>query len=67
MLWMAGFHLCFDLNYYGLIQQNFYAHPSGSWSARVQNTTGGALSARECGYLKKVPRGGFARKLSLRI
>ena len=28
MLWMAGFHLCFDLNQSGLIaKQNFYADP----------------------------------------
>lgn len=28
MLWMAGFHACFDLNHFGLIApQNFYADP----------------------------------------
>jgi uncharacterized membrane protein len=29
ILWMAGFHFCFDLNFYGLLQprQNFYIDP----------------------------------------
>jgi uncharacterized membrane protein len=27
MLWMAAFHFAFDLNYFGLIRQNFYADP----------------------------------------
>lgn len=31
MLWMAGFHFCFDLNYYGFIKQDFYADPLWVW------------------------------------
>ena len=32
MLWMAGFHACFDLNHFGLIApQNFYADPLWTW------------------------------------
>ncbi len=27
MLWMAVFHFCFDLNHFGLIQQNFHTQP----------------------------------------
>ena len=27
MLWMTAFHFCFDLNFFGLIQQNFYRDP----------------------------------------
>jgi uncharacterized membrane protein len=27
MLWMAGFHFCFDLNYFRFIRQNFHADP----------------------------------------
>ena len=28
MLWMTGFHFCFDLNYFGFIRQNFYENPA---------------------------------------
>jgi uncharacterized membrane protein len=33
MLWMAGFHFCFDLNVQGLMQprQNFYGDPFWTW------------------------------------
>jgi len=27
MVWMAAFHFCFDLNYFGVIRQNFYTDP----------------------------------------
>ena len=27
IIWMATFHFCFDLNYFGLIRQNFYSDP----------------------------------------
>ncbi|KQW36996.1 DUF1624 domain-containing protein [Rhizobacter sp. Root404] len=27
IVWMALFHFCFDLNYFGFIRQNFYADP----------------------------------------
>lgn len=27
IVWMAGFHFCFDLNYFGFIRQNFYTDP----------------------------------------
>ncbi len=27
ILWMAAFHFCYDLNYFGLIHQNFYTDP----------------------------------------
>ena len=27
IVWMAAFHFCFDLNHYGLIEQDFYADP----------------------------------------
>jgi uncharacterized membrane protein len=27
ILWMAVFHFCFDLNYFGFIRQNFYGDP----------------------------------------
>jgi uncharacterized membrane protein len=31
MLWMTLFHLCFDLNHAGLIQQDFYRDPVWTW------------------------------------
>jgi len=27
IVWMAAFHFCFDLNYFGFIRQNFYTDP----------------------------------------
>lgn len=27
VIWMVGFHFCFDLNHFGFIKQNFYADP----------------------------------------
>jgi uncharacterized membrane protein len=27
IVWMAAFHFCYDLNYFGLIHQNFYTDP----------------------------------------
>jgi uncharacterized membrane protein len=31
MLWMTVFHLCFDLSYAGLLQQDFYRDPVWTW------------------------------------
>ena len=31
MVWMTAFHFAFDLNYFGLIQQNFYHDPLWTW------------------------------------
>ncbi|MBP6008038.1 MAG: DUF1624 domain-containing protein [Rhodoferax sp.] len=31
MLWMTVFHLCFDLNHAGFMQQNFYRDPVWTW------------------------------------
>jgi uncharacterized membrane protein len=31
MLWMTAYHFCFDLNYHGLIQQDFYDDPFWTW------------------------------------
>lgn len=31
MVWMTVFHFCFDLNHFGLIQQNFYHDPFWTW------------------------------------
>jgi len=31
MLWMTGFHFCFDLNHFGYIRQNFYDDPVWTW------------------------------------
>lgn len=31
MLWMTAYHFCFDLNYHGLIRQNFYDDPFWTW------------------------------------
>ncbi len=31
MLWMTGFHFCFDLNHAGFLQQNFYSDPFWTW------------------------------------
>ena len=31
IVWMVGFHFNFDLNYFGLTQQNFYADPFWTW------------------------------------
>ncbi len=31
MLWMTVFHFCFDLNHFGLIQENFYRDPFWTW------------------------------------
>ena len=31
MVWMTAFHFAFDLNYFGLIQQNFYRDPLWTW------------------------------------
>jgi uncharacterized membrane protein len=31
MLWMTAFHFSFDLNHFGLIQQNFYNDPFWTW------------------------------------
>jgi len=34
MLWMTGFHFCFDLHYFGLLQTNFYTNPV--WTVQRQ-------------------------------
>jgi uncharacterized membrane protein len=31
MLWMTAYHFCFDLNFHGLIDQNFYRDPFWTW------------------------------------
>jgi len=31
IVWMVGFHFCFDLNYFGFTRQNFYADPFWTW------------------------------------
>ncbi len=31
MVWMAAFHFCFDLNYFGVIEQNFNHDPLWTW------------------------------------
>ncbi len=31
MLWMTAFHFCFDLNHFGLIEENFYRDPFWTW------------------------------------
>ena len=31
MLWMTVFHFCFDLDHFGLIQENFYRDPFWTW------------------------------------
>jgi len=31
MLWMTGYHFCFDLNYFGYIRQDFYQNPVWIW------------------------------------
>lgn len=31
MLWMTAFHFCFDLNFFGLIREDFYRDPYWTW------------------------------------
>ena len=31
MLWMTAYHLCFDLNHFGYLKQDFYADPFWTW------------------------------------
>ncbi|MDB5869968.1 MAG: hypothetical protein JWP96_2300 [Polaromonas sp.] len=31
IVWMTVFHLCFDLNHFGYLRQNFYADPFWTW------------------------------------
>lgn len=31
MLWMTAYHLCFDLNHFGFLKQDFYADPFWTW------------------------------------
>ena len=31
IVWMTVYHLCFDLNHFGLIKQNFYIDPFWTW------------------------------------
>lgn len=31
VVWMTGFHFCFDLNHFGFLQQNFYVDPFWTW------------------------------------
>lgn len=31
IVWMTVFHLCFDLNYFGYLKQDFYADPFWTW------------------------------------
>ena len=31
MVWMTAYHFCFDLDHFGLIQQDFYRDPFWTW------------------------------------
>lgn len=31
MLWMTAFHFCFDLNFFGLVREDFYRDPFWTW------------------------------------
>ena len=31
IVWMTAYHLCFDLNHFGYLQQDFYANPLWTW------------------------------------
>ena len=31
MIWMTVYHFCFDLNHFGIIEQNFYRDPFWTW------------------------------------
>lgn len=31
ILWMTVYHLCFDLNHFGYLQENFYSNPFWTW------------------------------------
>ena len=31
IVWMTAFHLCFNLNHFGYLQQDFYANPLWTW------------------------------------
>ena len=31
MVWMAGYHFVFDLNYFKLVSQDFYRDPFWTW------------------------------------
>lgn len=31
IVWMTAYHLCFDLNYFGWIKQDFYSNPVWTW------------------------------------
>lgn len=31
IVWMTAYHLCFDLNHFGYLQQDFYADPLWTW------------------------------------
>jgi uncharacterized membrane protein len=35
MLWMTIYHLCFDLNHFGWIRQDFYTNPVWTWQRSV--------------------------------
>ena len=35
IVWMTVYHLCFDLNHFGYLQQDFYANPVWTWQRNV--------------------------------
>ena len=53
IVWMAGFHFCFDLNLFGWWPQNFYADPF--WTRQRMVIVSLFMA---CAGLSQGPRGG---------